>query len=87
MTKKQERLIKRYLKNKAAGKAGYKASDANLDEYIASGGPIDELITLDDGNRALVFDQFKDAMKVSSGLSVRRYAVEVTTPEGVKVKD
>ena len=89
MTKKekaQAELLARHLRSLEVGKAGYKDADAALDEYIQAGGPIDHPLTLRTGETATVVDQFANRNRVSSGLSVRRYQVEVERARAITGK-
>jgi len=79
-------LLARHLRSLEVGKAGYKDADAALDEYIASGGKIEQPVPLPTGETATVVDQFATRNRVSSGLSVRRYVVEVERATAITSK-
>lgn len=79
-------LAEQHIRALEAGKAGYKAADQALDAMIAAGVPIGEPIRLRSGEVVTIRDQFADKNKVSSGLSVRRYVVEIERARDITSK-
>jgi len=78
------KLVLRQQRAIAAGKRGYKLSDTLTDElalHLAAG----RAVSLGNGRVARLKDKFASANRVGYGGAVRRFEVEVTEAEDVKL--
>jgi hypothetical protein len=76
--------VKRYLRAREAGKAGYEQADQLLEELVQTLKP-GETVQLGNQEAAQLIDKFAAKNRIGAGLGVNRYEIKVSRVSDLKL--